>query len=309
MDPIKPKAEGYLDSSEEWDSDANSVQQDVQQRERSRSNRPSNVDPGPMISNAPRENQDSLPKIKREGRGSVRGVARSVKMLQHEQSKTLAFRVDRYDNFGNRMEPVAVELPKYKSGQISEGEEVEVKGRWSHGALRARRVTNLTTGVSIRRLPRWVIVPALLVFLAVMGVIGFMWWNAWTGSGFEASMPEAPSSEPPPQVPPQQVQPAAPRPAAPRPAAAQRPPVQRPPAQREVPNVAGQDAFSGFKELASAGFVPREIQQESTTIPAGTVIRTNPPAGKMADEGSVVALYVSKAPEANDADANAGDNQ
>jgi hypothetical protein len=77
-------------------------------------------------------------------------VARGIQTReQGENWKILAFRVDRYDRSGNRIDPVAVELRGYRSGQVNEGEEVEVSGKWSHGTLRANKVVNLSTNAEV----------------------------------------------------------------------------------------------------------------------------------------------------------------
>jgi hypothetical protein len=62
----------------------------------------------------------------------------------------LSFRIERYDPAGNRLPPVGAEFAGYQAGQLSDGDEVEVAGRWSRGTLRATRVTNLSTGAQVR---------------------------------------------------------------------------------------------------------------------------------------------------------------
>jgi hypothetical protein len=84
------------------------------------------------------------------GFGQVRGVARNVKRQARDHVSVLLFRVERYDGSGNRLSPVAVEFRNYKSGQLSDGEEVEVIGSWKHGTLRASKISNLTTHVEVR---------------------------------------------------------------------------------------------------------------------------------------------------------------
>jgi hypothetical protein len=84
------------------------------------------------------------------GTAIVRGVAKEIKTRRHQNDYTvLSFRVDRYDQAGNRIQPVGVELIGYRSGQLSEGEQVEVVGHWKRGTLRAHRVVNLTTNAEI----------------------------------------------------------------------------------------------------------------------------------------------------------------
>jgi hypothetical protein len=98
------------------------------------------------------------------GPGRVRGVARAVQVRSREErSDVLEFRLERYDAEGNRLPPVAVVYEGYKGGQVSEGDEVEVSGRWSHGAVKARRVTNLSTGAEVHGLPAWTKVVMVVV--------------------------------------------------------------------------------------------------------------------------------------------------
>jgi hypothetical protein len=83
------------------------------------------------------------------GRGSVRGIARGVGVRQSGTSSILSFRVERYDGMGNRLPPVGAELIGLVTGELSDGEEVEVFGRWSHGTLKATKITNLSTGAQV----------------------------------------------------------------------------------------------------------------------------------------------------------------
>jgi hypothetical protein len=68
-------------------------------------------------------------------------VARGIQLRRNEQQREiLAFRIDRYDESGNRLPP----------GQVGEGEQVEVSGKWSRGTLKADRVRNLSTRAEVR---------------------------------------------------------------------------------------------------------------------------------------------------------------
>ncbi|TDZ43598.1 hypothetical protein [Mycobacteroides franklinii] len=73
----------------------------------------------------------------------------------------LTFRVERYDPAGNRLAPVPVELGGMQwsgsriSGQISDGDEVEVRGQWRGGNLRADTVINLSTGAHVQGRSGW----------------------------------------------------------------------------------------------------------------------------------------------------------
>ncbi len=65
------------------------------------------------------------------------------------------------------------------------------------------------------------------------------------------------------------------------------------PQQVPVPNVAGQTQAAAQTALKTAGFVVTVDSTTSATVPAGTVISTNPPAGTKRAQGSEVQLVVS----------------
>ena len=69
------------------------------------------------------------------------------------------------------------------------------------------------------------------------------------------------------------------------------------PADVEVPDVVGLDATEAAAELGQAGFRVRRVNESSSTVDDGSVIRTDPAAGEPAERGSVVTLYVSTGPE------------
>jgi serine/threonine-protein kinase len=66
--------------------------------------------------------------------------------------------------------------------------------------------------------------------------------------------------------------------------------------QVAVPNVAGLDRVSGAAQLARAGFEVATVTEPSDTAAPDTVIRTDPPAGTQADNGSKVTMVVSSGP-------------
>lgn len=105
----------------------------------------------------------------RRGAAHVRGTARSINLREgsDNQPSVLNFRVDRFDASGNRIEPVAVELNYYRSGQISDGDEVEVSGTWSDGAVKASKIVNLSTGASVKGLSPAVKRLLIIAFAAV----------------------------------------------------------------------------------------------------------------------------------------------
>lgn len=60
-----------------------------------------------------------------------------------------------------------------------------------------------------------------------------------------------------------------------------------------VPSSAGQEGNAYDAALVAAGFMPARVEEPSSTVPKGQVIRTNPAAGTQTPLGSVVTYYVS----------------
>jgi eukaryotic-like serine/threonine-protein kinase len=68
--------------------------------------------------------------------------------------------------------------------------------------------------------------------------------------------------------------------------------------QAEVPDVSGMSVEEASDELEQAGFLAGELKEEhSPDIEEGSVIRTNPQAGRVRDEGETIDLLVSMGPE------------
>jgi hypothetical protein len=112
--------------------------------------------------------------VRRRGAGTVRGIARGVQVRSEPWGQgwsrhILSMRVEQYDSSGNRLQPVPVELRGWTlSGQVSEGEQVEVNGKWRRGVLRASRATNLSTGGTIDTHPwRYAVLYALAIAVFV----------------------------------------------------------------------------------------------------------------------------------------------
>jgi serine/threonine-protein kinase len=63
--------------------------------------------------------------------------------------------------------------------------------------------------------------------------------------------------------------------------------------QAEVPDVTGMPQADAEAALADAGLEVVVSQEQSTTVPAGAVIRQDPPAGEQVDKGSTVTIVVS----------------
>jgi eukaryotic-like serine/threonine-protein kinase len=64
----------------------------------------------------------------------------------------------------------------------------------------------------------------------------------------------------------------------------------------DVPDVSGQDPAQATQALTAAGFQVREEAENSSSVPDGQVIRTDPEAGEKAPRGTVIVLVVSDGP-------------
>lgn len=95
----------------------------------------------------------------------IRGEARAVQQRSvgsQTPMEILTFRVERYDSAGNRLTPVPVELGGGLqwgggriSGQVSDGDKVEVHGQWRGGNLRAEKIINRSTGAHVEGRSGW----------------------------------------------------------------------------------------------------------------------------------------------------------
>jgi serine/threonine-protein kinase len=65
----------------------------------------------------------------------------------------------------------------------------------------------------------------------------------------------------------------------------------------QIPDLSNQPAGSAQTALENLGFTVKTKEDFSDTIPAGDVIKTNPPGGSQAPKGSTVTLFVSKGPQ------------
>ena len=103
--------------------------------------------------------------LPREGqRVRVRGMARAVQQRttgSRPQMEMLQFRIERYDESGNRLPRLQVEMRSRTlmgsriSGQLSDNDEVEVDGVWQSGVLQTQSVLNLSTGAHLRNQSDW----------------------------------------------------------------------------------------------------------------------------------------------------------
>lgn len=110
--------------------------------------------------------------------GQVHGVQFRTEQQRDTYEAVCTFRVERYDDSGNRVQLVPVEIRGYRvEGSISDGDWVRGSGRMKSGTFRMTEAQNLTTGASVRAkgIPRIALV-LVLVFFAL--VLAFMLWGA-----------------------------------------------------------------------------------------------------------------------------------
>ena len=89
------------------------------------------------------------------------------------------FRLERFDDEGNRLPPIPVEMRGLTAqGMISDGDKVEVHGSWREGVLVAQKARNLTTQSTVefqgynKRLGRLFLVLAILLVLGFLFIMG-----------------------------------------------------------------------------------------------------------------------------------------
>ncbi|MET9411547.1 hypothetical protein ABZX90_38245 [Streptomyces sp. NPDC002935] len=90
------------------------------------------------------------------------------------------FRVERYDEDGNRVLLVPVEMRGYAfEGAISEGDWVRAHGKMKRGTLRASKVENLTSGagVNAKTTPKGCSIAIAVFFVAFLA---FLIWGFFT---------------------------------------------------------------------------------------------------------------------------------
>ena len=92
--------------------------------------------------------------------------------------KVLGFRIERYDEAGNRLTPVQVQMRgRVLDGRVADGDWIAVATAPEPGeTLRVGTVDNLTTRAAVRmrgdRPPTWLVVGFLIVLAAVLAILG-----------------------------------------------------------------------------------------------------------------------------------------
>lgn len=114
--------------------------------------------------------------------GQVRGVQTRTEQQGETSEAIWTFRVERYDEAGNRALLVPVEMRGYAfEGSIHDGDWVRATGKMKAGTLRASQVENLTTSADFRAKTLPKPVKAILIALFVAFMVGVF---AWVVYGF-----------------------------------------------------------------------------------------------------------------------------
>jgi hypothetical protein len=83
--------------------------------------------------------------------GQVRGIETLFAQRSESNEMIWTFRVERYDEAGNRVQLVPVEMRGQAfEGSINDGDWVRAHGKFRAGTFRAKDVENVTTGAGIR---------------------------------------------------------------------------------------------------------------------------------------------------------------
>jgi hypothetical protein len=109
--------------------------------------------------------------------GQVRGIQqRSEDLGDGRAGSVWTFRVERYDEAGNRRRPVPVQMRAGAiEGVLTEGDEVRVVGRWRDGTLHSNHVHNVTTHSAVKaRSVRGTLVLLAVVALAAVAFVVFL---------------------------------------------------------------------------------------------------------------------------------------
>ncbi|MFF9652814.1 hypothetical protein [Streptomyces sp. NPDC014622] len=110
--------------------------------------------------------------------GQVHGARFRTEQQRDTSEAVCTFRVERYDDSGNRVQLIPVEMRGYRvEGSISDGDWVRGTGRMKSGTFRMTEVENLTTGADVRAkgIPR---IALVFVFVLFALILAFMIWGA-----------------------------------------------------------------------------------------------------------------------------------
>ena len=112
--------------------------------------------------------------IVRRGAAELRGVARNVQYRSETRSDNGAIQVLTFRLEQPGLQPVQVELrAPALQGQVVDGEEVTVSGKWRDGRVVAREIVSQTTGATVRarKPPLWLALPVGIAFLVFFAFV------------------------------------------------------------------------------------------------------------------------------------------
>lgn len=119
--------------------------------------------------------------------------SRTERQGESDFSTVWTFRVERYDEAGNRISLIPVEMRGYRfEGAIHEGDWIRARGRIKSGTLHVIRLENLTTNASVRAkgIPKPILIVAYIMMFAIAAFIAWGFYDLFFNS------PELPSGYP-----------------------------------------------------------------------------------------------------------------
>jgi hypothetical protein len=126
--------------------------------------------------------------VARRGAADLQGTVRNAQFrseLRGERGslQVLTFHLEQYDAVGKQLQPVLVELRGVSlEGQVIDGEQVTVAGKWRNGRVVAKQVVSQTTGATVgaRKQPLWLLVPFVVLLLIVLAFIAYVAVNMFS---------------------------------------------------------------------------------------------------------------------------------
>ncbi|MGZ0149215.1 hypothetical protein ACXJJ3_19260 [Kribbella sp. WER1] len=124
--------------------------------------------------------------LARSGSAQLRGVARNVQYRSEARSDNGAIQVLTFRLEQPGQQPVQVELRTLAlTGQVVDGEDVTVSGKWRGGRLVAREILSTSTGVAVRgqRPPWWLVAPIGIAILVVFALVLYFIIHSFSSFG------------------------------------------------------------------------------------------------------------------------------
>ncbi len=212
--------------------------------------------------------QSSLPA---SGKVVVRGRVEGIDRFRDSANNrsVISFRLERYDEAGNRLAPVAVRF-RSMGGVVTSGDEVEVEGTWKNNVINADRIRSLTTGAESKRMSLatlWTEHRGLFILVGAGLTVFVILFVVILSQSFGGSNP--------PKL----------------------PAVDKVSTGSDgkvaVPNLVGEGVEVATEQLSSDGLDAATTIASSSTVPAGSVVSTNPVAGTRVAPHSTVTIMLS----------------